>query len=390
MESIRSSILKCIYDHVDSDDHLIAALNQIVAEHGPGIYQVILHVLTHLDLSPDKAETCWKEILSHRDKLSKILGRDPSLRTVICDYFCSIDKSLKNPIVIEIHIFEETANSSKFDSLTGLYSRGFFEIALEREIARAKRYKTELSVLFFDLDDFKNINDTYGHLVGDSVLKQVSRIIIEETRSEDTAARYGGEEIIVIMPETGKTQSLVSGERIRRKVKTLKPDHGESPLHVTLSGGLATYPIDARGSSDLIRCADEALYSAKQAGKDNIAFFSKDKRRHHRINYSAEIKGREIGLNESADFVGAGKNISVTGIRFESSTAMENGAKVQLHIPIQGEEQSIFIIGTVLRSEATGPGRFDVSVSFLDVDNRSLKLFNKLFPPNTKYETLNT
>ena len=380
MESIRSSILKCIYDHADSDGHLIAALNQIVVEHGSGVYQVILHVLTHLDLSPDKAEACWKEVISHRDTLSKILGRNLSLRTAMCDYFCSIEKSLKNPIVIEIHIFEATANSSKFDNLTGLYSRGFFETALEREIARAKRYKTELSVLFFDLDDFKNINDAYGHLVGDSVLREVSRIIIEETRSEDTAARYGGEEIIVILPETGKTQSLVSGERIRRKVKALKLEHDEFPLHITLSGGLATYPIDAGGSTDLIRCADEALYSAKRVGKDNIAFFSEDKRHHHRIKYSAEIKGREIGFNETEDFIGAGKNISITGIRFESRTAKENGTKVQLNIPVQGESDPILIIGTVVRSEETGSGRFDISVSFLDVDNRRLKAFNKLFP----------
>lgn len=380
MESIRSSILKCIYEHADNDGRLIAALDQIVAEHGSGVYQVILHVLTHLDLSVDKAEGCWKEIISHRVNLSKILGRNLSLRTAICDYFCSIDKSLKNPIVIEIHIFEAAANSSKFDSLTGLYSRGFFETSLEREIARAKRYKTELSILFFDLDDFKNINDAYGHLFGDSVLKQVSRIIIEETRSEDTAARYGGEEIIVILPETGKTQSLVSGERIRKRVKSLKLEHDGLSLHVTLSGGLATYPIDAQGSTDLIRCSDEALYSAKRVGKDNIAFFSEDKRHHQRIRYSAEIKGREIGFNETEDFIGAGKNISVTGMRFESRGAMEKGTKVQLHIPpIQGKEQPILIIGTVVRSEETGSGRFDISVSFLDVDDRRLKEFNKLF-----------
>jgi diguanylate cyclase (GGDEF)-like protein len=379
MESIRSSILKCIYDHVDSDDDLIAELNRVVNEHGNGVYPIIIHVLTHLDLNTGKAEECWKEIISHRERLSKILGRSLSLRTAICDYFCSIDKSLKNPIVIEIHIFEATANSSKFDSLTGLYSRGFFENSLSREIARAKRYKTKLSLLFLDLDDFKKINDAHGHLVGDSVLKQVSRVIMEETRSEDTAARFGGEEIIVILPETGKNKSLIFGERIRRKVNALKMEHDGRPLHVTLSGGLATYPMDAVGSADMIRCADKALYSAKRNGKDNIAFFSDDKRHHHRINYSAEIKGREFGFKKTADFVGTGKDISVTGIRFESRTAMESGTKIQLHLPIKDESDPILIIGTVVRSDKTGSGRFDISVSFLDVDNRGLDAFNNLF-----------
>ncbi len=380
MDSIRSSVLQCIYDHADNDNYLISALNRLVIEHGSEAYPVIIHVLTHLELSPDKAEACWREIISHRDNLSRVVGRNLSLRTAICDYFCSIDKSLKNPIVIEIHIFEATANSSKLDSLTGLYSRGFFETSLEREIARAKRYHAELTLLFLDLDDFKSVNDTYGHLVGDTVLKQVSQIIMGEIRAEDTAARYGGEEIIVILPETGKTKALISGERIRRKVKDLAMEQDGHPLRVTLSGGLATYPIDAQASADLIRCADKALYSAKRVGKNNIAFFSQDKRHHRRIGYSAEISGWKIGFADKPHFTGTGKNISISGIRFESRTAMESGAKVQLQIPEHGDQRPILIIGTVVRSEKKESGGFDISVSFLDIEDKQKKDFHRRFP----------
>ncbi len=380
MDSIRSSVLKCIYDHADHDDRLISALNHLAAQYGGEAYPVILHVLTHLDLKPDKAEVCWNDIISHRDKLSQIVGRDLSLRTAICDYFCSIDKSLKNPIVIEIHIFEATANSSKYDSLTGLYSRGFFETSLEREIARAKRYHAELSLLFFDLDDFKIINDRYGHLMGDTVLRKVARIILDETRAEDTATRFGGEEMIVILPETGKTKALIFGERIRRKVKDMVLEHEGHPVQVTLSGGLATYPIDAQRATALLQCADKALYSAKQVGKDNIAFYSQNKRHHQRISYTAEIKGREIGFTEKEDFTGTGKNMSIAGIRFESRAAMEIGTKVQLQLPAHDGNTQILIIGAVLRSKKIDSDRYDISVSFLDVDDKGMNDFHRLFP----------
>ena len=233
MESIRSSILKCIYEHADRDSQLINALNQIVAEHGSGVYQIILHVLTHLDLSAEKAESCWKEIISHQDNLSKILGRNLSLRTAICDYFCSIDKSLKNPIIIEIHIFEATANSSKFDSLTGLYSRGFFETSLEREIARAKRYKRPFSVAIIDLDNFKAINDILGHAIGDDALKKLAVCMKSQKRTPDVLARYGGDEFVILMPETRAEDAVTSLERLRAKVHEIKL--GENLVGLTTS-----------------------------------------------------------------------------------------------------------------------------------------------------------
>jgi len=380
MEAIRTAVLKCIYDHAENDDRLIDGLNGLAGRFGSHAFGVMLHVLTHLDIEPARAQACWMKILAHRTELSRVLQRPIRLRTAICDYFCSIDKTLKNPIVIEIHIFEATANSSKYDSLTGLFSRGFFDSALEREVARARRYRTKLSILFFDLDDFKRINDAHGHMVGDTVLKAVSRVILEGTRSEDTAARFGGEEIVVVLPETAKAQALVFGERIRRKVKALVVEHDGVPIRVTLSGGLATYPMDADTPEKLIRCADDALYSAKKAGKDNIAFFSQDKRQYSRIDYSAKIKVRQLGFNGQKDVTGISKNISITGIRFESTAPMEIGSRVQLHIPVVGSEAPILMIGTVVRAEVRAEDRYDISVSFLDVENIRLEDFGRMFP----------
>jgi len=380
MESIREAVIKSLYDFPDNDDGLVSELNQIVSIHGGQAYSVILHVLTHLELDPEKAEECWNRILIHRKSLSDTLGRDISLRTAMCDYFQSIDRSLKNPIVIEIHIFEATANSSKYDSHTGLYSRGFFDSSLEREIARARRYKTDLSILFFDLDNFKEVNDAYGHLAGDMVLRSVSQVIQEETRSEDTPARFGGEEIVLILPETGKVQALVSGERIRKKVEALTMTHDRQPINMTISGGLATYPIDANDPVKLMQCADNALYTAKRSGKNNIAFYSKDKRHSNRIDFTTEIKIRAINFDNLEDVTGIGKNLSITGIRFESVNPLEMGAKVQIHIPVAAKEPPVLVIGSVVRIEKIKDGQYDISVSFLDIEKTTMAKLNKLFP----------
>ena len=183
MKVIRNKILQCLYKYSKDDEKLISELKAIIDEHGSETYAIIFHVLTHLDMDKDEAQSAWEEICSHRRMMSDKLGHSVNLRTAICDYFCSIQRSLKNPKVVEIHVFESTLNTAKYDSLTGLYNRAYFDESLLREIARAKRYDTELSVLFLDLDDFKYINDTFGHLAGDYVLKDVSQAIMDEVRS---------------------------------------------------------------------------------------------------------------------------------------------------------------------------------------------------------------
>ncbi|ODS32499.1 MAG: PAS:GGDEF:response regulator receiver [Candidatus Scalindua rubra] len=171
MEPIRESILKCLDDFSSDDDKLISELNRLIEKEGNEAYPVIFSVLTHLDLQPNTAGDYWEQIISHRNSMNKTLGRNVNLRTAMCDYFCSINKSMKNPIVIEIRVLEDALDSLKYDSLTGLHTRRTLDDMLLREITRATRYGSELSVLFLDIDDFKKINDNFGHLVGDDTLK---------------------------------------------------------------------------------------------------------------------------------------------------------------------------------------------------------------------------
>jgi len=296
MRAIRESVMKCLSQFTGDDDKLISAFETIVEDTGIDAYSVILHVLTHLDLEPREAQGSWEKILSHRETLIKSLGRNINLRTAICDYFCSVSKTMKSPIVVEIKVFEDKLKSIKFDSLTGLYSRRSFDESLAQEAARAERYETDLSLVFYDLDNFKKINDTYGHYAGDLALKQVSEVILKEIRSVDLAARYGGEEIVVLLPKTGKVNALMLADRIRKKIEETPVKHNGSTFNLTISGGLASYPIDAINLIELLQFADKALYRAKNSGKNKIVLHSPDKRRYVRLNFNKEFVIQKIAF----------------------------------------------------------------------------------------------
>ncbi len=368
MEQTRNLVLKCLDDYED-DDRLIKELNQIVEKEGKKAYSVIFHVLTNLEIEPEEGMKFWAEIITHYEKLVSILGREVSLRTALCDFFCSIHRSLKNPKVVEIQLFEKTVKASRFDSLTGLYNRQAFDETLEGEINRAKRHEKELSILFLDLDDFKEVNDSFGHQTGDEVLNQIAKIVLNEKRSEDFAARYGGEEIVIIMPETGKVDSLVLGERIRQRVEEVRIDFKGHTVRLTISGGLASFPDNATDAESLLKCADNALYRAKGSGKNNISFFSQDKRRYMRIEIDHEVKVRELGFDDTKTQKGKGKNICFGGILFENKYALPIGTKIQLQIP-HNHNKPLFIIGTVVRVEAFGSEKYDigVAISFAEMD----------------------
>ena len=291
------------------------------------------------------------------------MGRKVSLRTAICDYFCSIHKSLKNPKVVEIHIFEKTVKASRFDSLTNLYNRQYFDETIEREINRARRHNLDLSILFFDLDDFKHINDSFGHLAGDKVLQTVAQVILSEKRSEDIATRYGGEEIVVILPETDKINAMVLGERIRQRVAATDIPYKGKKIRLTISGGLASYPFNASNTPDLMKCADQALYRAKGSGKNNISFFSEDKRRYLRINLNKNVMIRELGFDDGETQPARGKNICIGGILFENEFSIPIGTRVQVNIPTR-EDIPLVIIGTVVRVEKHNVRKYGIGISF--------------------------
>ncbi|MHB2024012.1 MAG: GGDEF domain-containing protein [Mycobacteriales bacterium] len=161
---------------------------------------------------------------------------------------------------------EQMQEMAATDALTTLANRRSLDAALAREIARAARIQSRLSLVMLDIDHFKKLNDTHGHLTGDNVLRQVAKRLRECGREYDTVARYGGEEFAVVLPGCSEQIALQVAERLRAAVAA-----AETEVPVTVSAGVATFPQDARDSLELIQAADEALYHAKRAGRDQVA-----------------------------------------------------------------------------------------------------------------------
>ena len=167
------------------------------------------------------------------------------------------------------------------DYLTGLKTRGYFEQQLELEIKRSERKSERFALLMVDIDHFKQLNDRYGHHVGDQVLRDVAALLMKDMREVDTVARYGGEEFVLILPETGITGALQVANRLRTAVEQSRFFAG-SPRDVerlTISVGIAIFSDDGRQRRELIEAADAALYAAKSAGRNQVLVYSDLKQR---------------------------------------------------------------------------------------------------------------
>lgn len=171
---------------------------------------------------------------------------------------------------------EELRKCSLTDGLTGVYNRRYLDIRLSEECAKSDRYSYELSFLMLDLDNFKQINDEYGHPIGDRVLKQLANILLEAVRSTDMVARYGGEEFSVILTGTPLDHALDTAERIRKTVEESDFLPEVNGKRLTISIGVASNLICAAGPQTLVSAADHALYQAKAQGKNKVLAFSGD------------------------------------------------------------------------------------------------------------------
>jgi len=151
------------------------------------------------------------------------------------------------------------------DALTGLYNHRYFQEQLAHEVERAQRYGHQLAVLMLDVDRFKQVNDTYGHLMGDTLLNYVARLISAKVRSSDVAARYGGDEFAVVLPETDQAKAIAVAEKLRKAVSSDRHWQGAllGNLGVGICFGVASFPDDGRTADDLLVCADRRLYAAK-------------------------------------------------------------------------------------------------------------------------------
>jgi diguanylate cyclase (GGDEF)-like protein len=221
---------------------------------------------------------------------NRVMGSMQLFRSAITG-FCKEDAQLLwiLSLVAENLLTREYANEGLLrfaftDYLTGLRTRGYFEQQLELEFKRAERKQQKFALLMIDIDHFKILNDTFGHHVGDQLLRDVTSLLMKDMREVDTVARYGGEEFVIILPETTQTGAVFVAQRLRRAVDQAKFFAGSphSVQHLTISIGVAVYDTDAQFKRDLIEFADAALYAAKHEGRNQVKCYSELSRKEGR------------------------------------------------------------------------------------------------------------
>ncbi len=159
----------------------------------------------------------------------------------------------------------------KNDELTNLYNMSYIRQAIDQEIERSKRFDSVFSLIFMDMDNFKNVNDGYGHLVGSRVLVEIARLLQQNVRKLDIVSRYGGDEFVIILPQTSREVSFLVAERLRRLIEdNVFLKHESYAISLTASFGVASYPYNAKTKEDLLRLADKAMYSGKFLTKNMV------------------------------------------------------------------------------------------------------------------------
>jgi diguanylate cyclase (GGDEF)-like protein len=166
------------------------------------------------------------------------------------------------------HYVERVKQLAYLDGLTGIFNRRFFELRIIEEMDRARRFQSGMAVLMVDIDQFKRLNDEFGHLLGDEVLRQVSSIFHQQLRKIDVVCRYGGEEFAILLSQTNPQHALAVAEKLRRLVESWQ--FPGVPRPVTISAGVATFPDHGTTRDELVKSADAGLYAAKQGGRNRV------------------------------------------------------------------------------------------------------------------------
>ena len=231
-------------------------------------FSELMFRLTHEIYTEDKAESLWNDIAAHREGLKDKLGRDVGMLVASLDYLSNISGDILNPKIMDDSRIEAAADRATRDSLTGLYLRGVFDFSLDRLIRQHIGSNRSLCLALADIDDFKYVNDTYGHQTGDKVLRDIGGLLLKNTRKGDFTARYGGEELAIIFPHTSFDDAIALAERLREDIRQHFSTDGPP---VTVSMGVSCIGLPTvTDMRELVRSADRALYKAKASGKNRV------------------------------------------------------------------------------------------------------------------------
>lgn len=241
-------------------------MEELRIRRGLRFFSDLLYSISHQFFPPEVAEDLWTEVLQHKTHLSKMLGRN--VRTVVAalDYLSNITANMHFPTLVGEAVIEEIVGLSLRDGLTGLFNHTYFFQQIDLEVRRAVRYGVDVSLMLIDIDDFKTVNDTYGHQHGDTILAAMGKTLLAVARDSDICCRYGGDEFSVILPLTDVHEAGEIAERIKAEMADYMP----AGQKVTVSIGVASFGKTIRTYRDLVERADAALYEVKRNGKNRV------------------------------------------------------------------------------------------------------------------------
>ena len=363
-ETTRSRLVALLQSADEDPERLTTRLRDLRRLERIAAFSGLLEVLAHVRLPEEQAEELLDELLRHRGQLRERLRRDPGLPVAAIDYLSNVRRLLRNPTVIEQSELEDTRRFAVTDVLTGLRNRRYFDGALEIEVRRSYRYGQRLTLLMLDLDDFKPVNDRHGHPFGDLVLRRTGELIRQAVRDSDVAARFGGEEFTVILPETDRLGAFALAERIRRFVEEDFADRALAGRSVpmTLSGGIATFPDDGEEADALVARADKALYLAKTLGKNRIVLFHSERRRE--VRYPARMRATAWLADQSPREPTRARAINLSRCGALLSARRECRTADPVEVTLGGESRDWVIPGRVVRVEESRRSRSRIAIAF--------------------------
>jgi diguanylate cyclase (GGDEF)-like protein len=243
-----------------------ATIDTVSKDRGANFFTDLLYTVTHQLFQPSLAEDLWNKILQHKYTMSAVLNRNIRIAVATLDYLSNLTAELHSVTLSDESYISELVRLSIHDGLTGLFNHSSCFQKIGMELKRYARYGTNVSLMMIDIDNFKEINDRFGHQMGDDVLATLGKIIREEAREPDSCCRYGGEEFVVIMPLTESSEAVILAERLRERIAHSSFD-GRS---ITISIGVASCGENAATSQELVKKADTALYEAKKNGRNRV------------------------------------------------------------------------------------------------------------------------
>jgi diguanylate cyclase (GGDEF)-like protein len=352
-----------------NDDFFIKKVNKLCTSEGPQVLTAVFKLLAGIDIPQEKCPAHWEKTQHHRQKIAELLGRNVDITTALCDYLQTATRFLSHPRLIEAIHYENFVHETIHDKLTGLFNRPYFDEAYSQQVSLAKRYHDDFTVLFLDIDNFKDINDSHGHLAGDEALRQIAEVISQVKRDSDIAARFGGEEFVLLLTHTDNVSAFVFAERLRKQVEKLEIRFHDQVLKLTVSGGIASFPFNSQDPGQLLQMADSAVYLAKGAGKNMICHFKEEKRRYLRVKIHQPVLAKELDFHNSTTFNGISKDICIGGILFENDESLPLGALIKVKVPV-ADDVPVILIGTVVRVEKFENGKYDIGMttSFKEMD----------------------